>query len=162
MNKLTKKTYIMIKKLHLKMLTTGAFSLIGILSMSAQTVTETPDHSHTMVGNTHTHAAATGIQLQIDDTFSWHKGPLLEGESEKIDVQMAPNPTSHSLNLMMSKSHIKSVVIYNLEGKRLLEVAYDAPGHSANVEVANLKKGLMIVQIETQSGKIHTRRFFKK
>ena len=149
------------KKLHIKMLATATLSFIGVLSMTAQSSTATPDHSHTMVGNTHTHAAASGNNIQIEDINSLHVVQL-EGSKEKIAVQMAPNPTSHSLNLMMSKSHIKSVVIYNLEGKRLLGVAYEAPGHSATVDVATLKKGLMIVQIETHSGKIHTRRFFKK
>jgi hypothetical protein len=30
------------------------------------------------------------------------------------------------------------------------------------VDVSNLKKGLLIIQMETDKGKIHTRRFFKK
>ncbi|WP_010232127.1 T9SS type A sorting domain-containing protein [Gillisia marina] len=152
----------MIKKLHFKVLATATLSLFGILVMSAQSSTATPDHTHTIIGNSHTHATALGIESQIDNTFSWHTEPPLEGEREKIEVQMAPNPTSQSLNLRMAKSHISSVAIYNLEGKKLLRMAYDAPGHSSTIDVATLKKGLMIVQIETEKGKTHTRRFFKK
>ncbi len=147
----------MITKLHRKILFTAAFSLIGIFTLSAQT--NTP---HASGAAKHDHGVAKGMASPIDDSFSWHNGPQIEGGKEEITLSLSPNPTSNNINMMMSNSHIKSVVIYNLEGKKLLGVLYDVPGHAASVDVSNLKKGLLIIQMETDKGKIHTRRFFKK
>lgn len=147
----------MMKKLQQKMLFTVAFSIIGIFSLKAQTSTP-----HSSGAAKHDHGIAQGMSTPIDNSFAWHNGPLLEGAAENITLSLAPNPTSDNLNLMMSNSHIKSVIIYNLEGKKLLGVLYDVPGHTANIDVSSLKKGLLIIQMETDKGKIHTRRFFKK
>lgn len=143
----------MIKKLHKNFLATVAFGLIGIFSMNAQ---------HSTGNTTHDHRVAKGMSTPIEDSFSWHNGPQIEGEEENVTLSLAPNPTSNTLNMRMSNSHIKSVVIYNLEGKKLLGVLYDVPGHTANVDVSSLKRGLLIVQMETESGKVVARRFMKK
>jgi hypothetical protein len=156
-NRYQTKNLIMMKKLHRKMLVTAAFSLIGILSLNAQTSTP-----HSSGAAEHDHGIAQGMSTPIDNSFAWHNGPMLEGSREDITLSLAPNPTSNTLNMLMSNSHIKSVLIYNLEGKKLLGILYDVPGHAANVDVSNLKKGLLIIQMETERGKIHTRRFFKK
>ncbi|CAM4032370.1 T9SS type A sorting domain-containing protein [Gillisia hiemivivida] len=147
----------MMKKLQRKMYVTVAFSLIGIFSLSAQTSTP-----HASGADKHDHGVAKGMSSPIDDSFSWHNGPQIEGGKEDITLSLSPNPTSNNINMRMSNSHIKSVVVYNLEGKKLLGVLYDVPGHAASVDVSNLKKGLLIIQMETDKGKIHTRRFFKK
>ncbi len=139
------------------MLVTAAFSLIGIFSLSAQTSTP-----HSSGAAKHDHGVAQGIATPLDNSFAWHNGPMLEGAKEDITLSLAPNPTSNNINMRMSNSHIKSVIIYNLEGKKLLGVLYDVPGHAASVDVSNLRKGLLIIQMETEKGKIHTRRFFKK
>lgn len=153
----TQTNLIMMKKLHRKMLITVAFCMIGILSLNAQTSTP-----HSSGAAKHDHGIAQGMASPIDNSFAWHNGPMLEGAKEDITLSLAPNPTSNSINMRMSNSHIKSVIIYNLEGKKLLGVLYDVPGHTANVDVSSLKKGLLIIQMETEKGKIHTRRFFKK
>lgn len=145
------------KKLQHKLFVTAAFSLLGIFSLSAQENT-----SHSSGSAKHDHGVAQGMSTPIDNSYAWHLGPMLDGGKEDITLSLAPNPTSNTLNLMMSNSHIQSVVIYNLEGKKLLGVLYDVPGHAASVDVSNLKKGMLIIQMETDKGQIHTRRFFKK
>lgn len=147
----------MITKLQRKILVTATFSLIGIFSLSAQTT-----DTHSSGSAKHDHGINQGISNPLDESYSWHRGPMIEGEKEEITLSLAPNPTSNTINMRMSNSHIKSVAIYNLEGKKLLGVEYDVPGHTANVDVSNFKKGLLVIQMETETGKIHTRRFFKK
>jgi len=144
----------MSKKLHKTILATAALGLFGIFSMNAQ---------HSTGNTTHDHNVAKGMSTPIEDSFSWHiGGPYLEGGKEDITLSLAPNPTSSHLNMKMSNSHIKSIMIYNLEGKKLLGLTYDIPGHAANVDVSSLKRGLLIIQMETESGKVVTRRFMKK
>lgn len=150
----------MMKKLHRNIFAYVAFSLLGVYSINAQTVTNTTDHSHAGGNNAHTHAVS-GMDNLVDDSFSMHFCPCIEGE-EIISVKMAPNPTSEHIGIAMSNSHIKSIAVYNLEGKRLLDTKYNSSGHTATLDVSNLSKGLMIIQIETDNGKIHSKRFMKK
>ncbi len=150
----------MMKKLHRNLLAYAAFSLIGVYSINAQTVAQAPDHSHSGGKNAHTHAVS-GYDNLVDDSFAMHFCPCVEGE-ESIQVKMAPNPTSDKISVAMSNSHIKSIAIYNLEGKRLVDSQYDASGHTANLDVSHLSKGLMIIQIITDKGRTHSKRFMKK
>lgn len=66
---------------------------------------------------------------------------------ESLDVQVYPNPFKNSINIT-TKSIIKSIKIYNLVGKKLIE-----KNNNFNfIDLNNISKGIYILKIKTEKG----------
>ena len=76
-------------------------------------------------------------------------------EFDKLSLKIYPNPVSSVLNIVM-KSEIKSVEIFNLIGKRVLQFT------NKKINISQLPTGLYILKIETVNGSIGTRKIMKK
>ena len=69
--------------------------------------------------------------------------------------EVYPNPTSSLLNINTDDA-IKTVAIYSLEGKLVIE------SNEMKVDVSNLQNGLYIVKVTTHQNELGTKKFIKR
>jgi hypothetical protein len=81
----------------------------------------------------------------------------IEPAAEQIDFLIYPNPTSDNLNIQ--NIEFFNYVIYNIEGKMVLN-GYSDSGH-LTIDLLSFQKGLYIIQLTTQNSST-TRKFIKK
>lgn len=91
------------------------------------------------------------MYLDLDRKIMYDKG--LQTDIKEITVY--PNPANDILNIN-SKEKIKSIVIYDLSGKRL-----KTPRPTNKVDVSTLPVGTYLINVETKDG-ISTEKFIKK
>lgn len=83
-------------------------------------------------------------------------------EQELQGFSVFPNPAAQQVNVAFSEANIQSVAIYNLLGKRMEVVELSTPANRAQLDVSKLTKGLFIMKVHTEDGKILERKFFKE
>ncbi|MCH7525497.1 MAG: T9SS type A sorting domain-containing protein, partial [Bacteroidetes bacterium] len=71
------------------------------------------------------------------------------------ELSIYPNPTKNILNIKM-RGNLESVVVYNLQGQKILEST------STQINVSNLSSGFYILKVKNDLGSIVTKRFIKK
>ncbi|WP_430409868.1 T9SS type A sorting domain-containing protein [Kordia sp.] len=95
-------------------------------------------------------SAVSGMSTFNFATLSTTDVQLLED-----NVKIYPNPTSNSINIQ-TNSIIKSVAIYNLLGKKVLQAT------ETNINVTGLSQGMYILKITSVEGAEITKRFIKQ
>lgn len=85
-----------------------------------------------------------------------------EEEEEVSQFRVYPNPAKHILNMEVPDAKIVSVAVYNLLGKSLKTYEINSANNTAEINVADLLKGLYILKIYTQDGRVLDKRFFKE
>jgi Zn-dependent metalloprotease len=88
------------------------------------------------------------------------KATMQQGETAAVGL--FPNPAVNTLNIEIAGSKIKAVAIYNTLGTEMQVVNFNSPENSATVDVSTLNKGLFIINVHTEDGRIYNRRFFKQ
>jgi PKD repeat protein len=97
--------------------------------------------------------------FQIDD-FVFGAFALLSVENfEVTDLSVYPNPTSNQWNVSTRNQVIKEVNVYDLLGKRVIVLKPNQS--SVNIEASNLKSGIYITIMSTESGTI-TKKLIKQ
>ena len=72
------------------------------------------------------------------------------------EITVYPNPVRSSLFIEANSFTVKTVTVFNVLGKKVLET------NSKEVNVSELVKGLYLVKIESTDGKIATKKIIKK
>ncbi|WP_298881567.1 T9SS type A sorting domain-containing protein [uncultured Polaribacter sp.] len=75
-------------------------------------------------------------------------------DTKKINFEISPNPTNGILNLKVA-STIKNGTIFNLIGKKVKSFT------SKNIDISTLSKGIYLLKIETENGKIGIEKVIK-
>ena len=65
---------------------------------------------------------------------------------------MYPNPATASVNIIQGTDVIKSVTVYDLTGRRLLNIANSNNAQILNITLLGLPRAMYIVEIRTQNG----------
>lgn len=73
------------------------------------------------------------------------------------EVSIWPNPTQNILNINNLKSNIKTINIYNIEGK----LVYENKNIETSIDVSNLSSGLYSIKVTTEEGEF-TKKFIKE
>ncbi|MGI9160480.1 MAG: T9SS type A sorting domain-containing protein [Saprospiraceae bacterium] len=69
----------------------------------------------------------------------------------KPDLSVFPNPTTEYISVNDLRDQVGHVVVYNLVGKKVKEVEYN---RNDQVYVADLPKGMYLVQVQDRSRKV--------
>lgn len=77
---------------------------------------------------------------------------------EKAEFLIYPNPVSDQLHIESARSQIQQVEIFNLNGKRVLNVGYQA---NQPIDVSSLAKGMYLVKVQTED-EILTKKLVKE
>ncbi|WP_430813789.1 T9SS type A sorting domain-containing protein [Carboxylicivirga sp. RSCT41] len=83
----------------------------------------------------------------------------IEGAEVQNDISLYPNPVDDVLNIS-SGANIESAAIYSISGQ-LVKTVLLSGTNVASVNVADLHKGVYIIQVNSNNGQ-HTKRFVKK
>jgi len=73
----------------------------------------------------------------------------------KVDFNLYPNPVKDILTIAMDDD-LKQVVIYNLQGQKVLK------NNTKQVNVATLSQGIYLIKIEDENGNTAMKKFIKK
>lgn len=87
----------------------------------------------------------------VDNTVAGVKDTTIEG------LEMFPNPTENVLNITSANNAEKSVAIYDMLGKQVINTTVS----NGTVDVSNLSAGIYVVTI-TEEGKTATKKLIKK
>lgn len=82
--------------------------------------------------------------------------PLSNAVFESTSIQLYPNPASQLFRVESSNEIIKQVTVLDITGKVLITTT------DTEVNISSLAKGVLLVKIETSSGKIETKRLIVK
>jgi hypothetical protein len=66
----------------------------------------------------------------------------------KDAIQISPNPVYDRLNVTISDEIVKSIALFDILGKKIIEIS----NNFDHIDVSNLQKGLYLVKIETEKG----------
>ncbi|MFA5618911.1 MAG: T9SS type A sorting domain-containing protein [Weeksellaceae bacterium] len=91
------------------------------------------------------------LKYQLDLTTMGISEPEIVGNTFVI----YPNPASDVINIA-TKEKVKSVEIYSLNGQKIMHT------HAAEINVSHLSKGVYILKIHLENGKVKTEKFIKK
>jgi hypothetical protein len=91
------------------------------------------------------------------DNFKINEVDMNVSDLNSSNLSIYPNPVKDVLHLDLNKNEkISSVEIYSLAGQKIKTF-----GHVSKVQVSELTKGSYIVKIQTESGKVYTKKFVK-
>lgn len=79
--------------------------------------------------------------------------------AEQFDIY--PNPVNHTLNISNSKTETLEVRLFNVLGQEVYGQSFTDPAQEHQLDMATLKTGIYLVQIETGSG-VLTKRIVKE
>ena len=157
------------KKLLKSILLTTAFGLVGVYSLSAQTVkTDVTVQLHEPGFQIH----EPGIEghepgfLIHEPGFSIHEpgfqnqGPG-HNSADKLRLQLYPNPTVDFVNLTTEHYVLRAYSIYTNTGEILSTGHFEVPAHSAQLDVTALAKGTYILVVEANQRQVAIKRFVK-
>ncbi|MGS0526930.1 galactose-binding domain-containing protein [Zobellia nedashkovskayae] len=81
-------------------------------------------------------------------------------------ILLAPNPVSTEIRIMgVSKEMISSVIIFDMEGRQVLNAENTQNGYSNNIQIIDVSKfvkGVYQLNVTLINGEIHTKPFLKK
>ena len=88
---------------------------------------------------------------QIDSSLGLHNSnPTLSG------LRIFPNPSQSDITLVSAKNTIKSVIVYDMSGRIILNKAFEKPSSYQHLVVNQLQDGLYFVKAEAPNGVIET------
>ncbi len=100
--------------------------------------------------------------FQIHEPGQQNQGPG-HNSSDKIRMQLYPNPAVDMINVHSEHYHFRAYSIYdNTDGRVLDKGVFDTPDHTAQIQVSQLAKGLYILVVEADQRQIAVKRFSKK
>ncbi|MDI9308737.1 MAG: T9SS type A sorting domain-containing protein [Limnohabitans sp.] len=70
------------------------------------------------------------------------------------DFSIYPNPTNDIINISSSEN-IKSIEVYSLEGRKIKSVA------TSSIDISDLSNGMYLVQLQTEDGKLGSKKVLK-
>ncbi len=125
---------------------------IATFTLDVDTFTETGDYTVSLTvedvnGN---YSSATSIVTVVDSTVS------IENQVFSNSVLFFPNPTANILNIELENEIVKSVTVYSLLGKKLIESS------ETMIHMSTFPVGMYVISLITESGKIAIRRIIKK
>ncbi|QHI35478.1 hypothetical protein IMCC3317_08240 [Kordia antarctica] len=86
---------------------------------------------------------------------------ILNVEENRINkIVIYPNPTKSTL-FIKEMQHVKSISIYDLQGKLLKTIVQEVPVSQAEIDLNNLSKGIYFLKIQTDKG-IQTEKIIKQ
>lgn len=77
---------------------------------------------------------------------------------EKVELSIYPNPTSNLLHIETSQTDISRVEIFDVQGKRVMQVSAT---NLSEIDVSQLINGMYFLKVSTSDGEL-TRKFVKK
>ena len=102
------------------------------------------------------------IYLDITNTngevATFWASTLSNDNFEEGEFLIYPNPVSDQLHIESARSQIQQVEIFNLNGKRVLNVGYQA---NQPIDVSSLAKGMYLVKVQTED-EILTKKLVKE
>lgn len=93
-----------------------------------------------------------------DDVAIFYATTLSNTNFENVEFSLYPNPTTNILHIETTQEDIKTVEIFNLQGKRVLQTN---TREVKSIEVSALNNGVYFVKLSTNQGEI-TKKFVKK
>ncbi|MFY0599643.1 MAG: T9SS type A sorting domain-containing protein [Cyclobacteriaceae bacterium] len=100
------------------------------------------------------------IELGHDSTPSDHNY-VLSNEGEEFEtekISLYPNPANEYINIIgKGVNNISSIEIYNVQGKLVINKQVD----SNSIDISSLNKGVYMVRINDNTGKIRTEKLIK-
>lgn len=84
-----------------------------------------------------------------------------EEHTNKLEFNVYPNPTSDMLNVSFEANDVKSLNVYDLNGKLILTKDLSGAANLVNVPVSHLASGSYLISI-SGDGATHTKVFVKK
>ena len=68
-------------------------------------------------------------------------------------ISVYPNPASDILNISLGKNidNIRSITLYDLNGKLITQVNEDDNEHNAKLNVSSLNSGIYVLKVETDN-----------
>jgi hypothetical protein len=90
--------------------------------------------------------------------FSIETGTPVNDIKENI-TSIYPNPVSGTLNIQ-SERLLNEIIIYNIIGKR--ELQYKPVSNEFQLDISHLQRGIYMLQILEQNGKLSTRKTIKE
>ncbi|TVZ56146.1 putative secreted protein (Por secretion system target) [Lutibacter sp. Hel_I_33_5] len=83
-----------------------------------------------------------------------------ELKTDLTNVSIYPNPASNNLNIEVDNQQIKSVKIFNLLGKEVMQKSINNSSLK-NINISQLTKGMYVIQLKTADNSF-TRKFIKQ
>ncbi len=165
-------------KLLLKISLSFLFVCGGILSSHAQSSGKVITTSKTTDVTTSIHEPGIeihepgieihepGIEIhepgfEIHEPGFQNQGPG-HNSSDKLRLQVYPNPAVDVLNLSSEHYNLKAFSIYDNTGAVLDQGLFEVPAHTAQINVTQLEKGLYILVVEGNNRQWTAKRFVKK
>ena len=105
-----------------------------------------------ITGSTMTVPTSTGLTLM---TKAAPLPPFAEDIADELEVELYPNPATHSLNIATSLDKEMTVFIYNINGQQMY-YGERLDSHQA-IDVSNFERGLYIVKVISADDVITTR-----
>jgi len=99
--------------------------------------------------------------FEIHEPGFQNQGPG-HNSSDKLRLQLYPNPTVDVINLSSEHYNLKAYSIYDNTGAVLDKGIFEVPAHIAQVNVSQLQKGLYILVVEGNNRQWTAKRFVKK
>ncbi len=91
------------------------------------------------------------------DLIKINEEKLSISDAKTADFKLYPNPVEKEIVIdLPNQEKIKSIAVYDLSGKKLLE------SNHKEVLVQQLDKGVYLMKIETENGKSYSKKFIKK
>lgn len=73
-------------------------------------------------------------------------------ENKATQVQVYPNPSNGELTVKNSNSEIQRIELVDLSGKVVYTKVFETNNYEVVLDLSNLKKGLYLMKVQTQSG----------
>ncbi|WP_299013462.1 LamG-like jellyroll fold domain-containing protein [uncultured Polaribacter sp.] len=124
------------------------------------TLTATPDANFAFAewtGDITGTAAITTVTMDADKNITANFSSTLSVQDEDFvnNITMYPNPVSNVLNIKTNNITIQKIEMYSILGKKVLETSEN------RVDVSTLSKGVYLIKIQNNKGKIAIRKIVK-
>ena len=86
-------------------------------------------------------------------TLQFERSSLNTAGFNVNSVSVFPNPTQDVLNLVSSQSPITGIVVYDVQGRRVMTLSEDA-SNSVQLSMVSLEAAMYFVTIETEGGSL--------
>ncbi len=92
------------------------------------------------------------------DNITINDVPLAVYDMNAVALKVYPNPVQEMLQISLPANEaIKQTVIYNMSGQKVKTLSAEA-----SVNVMNLSKGIYVIEVSTEAGKVYKSKFIKK
>lgn len=76
----------------------------------------------------------------------------IEDKSTCLNINVYPNPARNKISISAEDEHISSINFYNITGRLCKSVIVEENELQENISIADMKKGVYILQIKLNSG----------